>query len=284
MCKLSKAWDFYRKTTLNLLSDKSIKTEEARWKRIEKYFEDCHLKTITTLKVIEFKKHLFSSKLSPQSVRHCLSLLQRTIHKSQILDLYKGKIPYFEMPKFDNKRSRFLSHDEAMQLLETLKNKSILWHDITYLALMTGLRAGEIFNIKPSNCDFNNNLLHIVDSKTKSNRIIPIKKDLKDILYKYYQEKREYIFMNRNNEKYTAVSKLFTRTVRANNLNQKNDDRRDKVVFHTLRHTFASWLIQKDVPLMVVGQLLGHSNIQMTMRYAHLGPNQGRSAIELISF
>ena len=52
---------------------------------------------------------------------------------------------------------------------------------------------------------------------------------------------------------------------------------------HSLRHTFASWLVQDGVKLEVVGQLLGHSSINITMRYAHLAPSQAKSAVNLIS-
>jgi site-specific recombinase XerD len=60
-------------------------------------------------------------------------------------------------------------------------------------------------------------------------------------------------------------------------------DSRHKVVFHTLRHTFASWLVQDGVKLEMLSQLLGHSSLNITMRYAHLAPSQGKSAVNLIS-
>ena len=66
--------------------------------------------------------------------------------------------------------------------------------------------------------------------------------------------------------------KTFSRIVEKSGLNDGVTDRIHKVVFHTLRHTFASWLIQKGVALEVVSTLLGHSSLQMTMRYAHLDP------------
>ena len=56
-------------------------------------------------------------------------------------------------------------------------------------------------------------------------------------------------------------------------------DRRERVCFHSLRHTFASWLVQSGTPLALVSRLLGHKDIKMTMRYAHLSSNQDREAV-----
>ena len=77
--------------------------------------------------------------------------------------------------------------------------------------------------------------------------------------------------------------KVFSRAVRDSGLNDGISDRRHKVVFHTLRHTFASWLIQDGYPIALVSQMLGHSSIQVTMRYAHLAPLQERQAVETIN-
>ena len=65
--------------------------------------------------------------------------------------------------------------------------------------------------------------------------------------------------------------------------NDNVTDRRHKIVFHSLRHTFASWLVQQDIHLSVISRLLGHSDIQLTMRYAHLSLNQEKKAVELLS-
>jgi site-specific recombinase XerD len=65
-------------------------------------------------------------------------------------------------------------------------------------------------------------------------------------------------------------------------LNDGIIDPRHKAVFHTLRHTFASWLVQSGFPIALVSQMLGHSSINVTMRYAHLAPSQEHQAVEFI--
>jgi integrase len=82
------------------------------------------------------------------------------------------------------------------------------------------------------------------------------------------------------------ISNAFPRTVEAlqelpleaGGIRQRHD-KREKITFHSLRHTYASWLVMKDVSLYVVKELLGHSTIKMTERYSHLTPDHRHAAI-----
>ena len=73
-----------------------------------------------------------------------------------------------------HRRMRFLTSDEARRLLEELKAKSVLWHDIALFALQTGLRAGEIYALRPFDVDVERGHLKLYDTKNGSTRIIPL--------------------------------------------------------------------------------------------------------------
>lgn len=107
------------------------------------------------------------------------------------------------------------------------------------------------------------------------------------------QPRTELVFPAATGGRRQWVSKTFRDTVNALGLNDTGEyvknakgepapvkitDARQRVVFHTLRHTYASWLVQKGFPLYTVAKLMGHSSLEMTQRYAHLSPDTVREA------
>lgn len=208
-----------------------------------------------------------------------MSLLRRILRKALSLELYEGKLPLFIMPKFDNKRLRYLSLSEADLLLSSLREETQLWHDITLFDLQTGLRANEIFSLKRCHVHFRDKILYVMDPKNKTNRSVPLNAVATEILQCYLPERQEDLFFTNNGIPISEAGTPFRRVVKKCGFNAGITDRRNRVVFHTLRHTFASWLVQNGTPLMVVGDILGHKSITMTQRYAHLAPSQALKAV-----
>ena len=93
-------------------------------------------------------------------------------------------------------------------------------------------------------------------------------------------EPSDLVFISRSEEKLKELSNAFNRAVDAVGLNNGIKDRRDKVVFHTLRHTFTSWLVQGGEGLFLVQRLPGHKTGTMTQRYAHLAPDNLKEAMK----
>ena len=273
--KVDEAWEFYNDFILQSFSKRSQTTETGRWKNhISPIVGEKIINELTILDLLELRKSLESKKLSPQTVFHCLSLLRRILNRVVDYD-HSVQVPKFRnvMPKFDNRRVRYLSKPEFDLLLNILKKKSKSWVDISLFAVNTGLRRGEIFNLGFENINKSDRNICILDSKTHKNRVVP----LNGTAFKIISD-------NKNKKTFTmAAPKIFEQAVKESGLNDGIKDSRQKVVFHTLRHTFASWLVQAGVKLEVVSKLLGHSDLNMTMRYAHLAPSQAKSAVNLIS-
>ena len=83
----------------------------------------------------------------------------------------------------------------------------------------------------------------------------------------------EYVFKSKKGTKIQSVSDTYEKVVDYLGFNKGIKDAKNRVVFHTLRHTFASWLVQEGVSLYVVQRLMGHKSIRMTERYSHLAPD-----------
>ncbi len=278
MCKLYEAWEVYLDS--KDLKPSTIRNDKNRYHcHLAPYWGEKDLEDVKTLDIIKYKKHLSDNDLAPQSVKHCLTLLRSIMKRAILLELYHAPLPTFEMPKFDNRRRRYLSEDEATIMLSLLYQKSELWHDITLVALHTGMRASEILSIRDTSINFALHELTLFDTKNGMSRVIPLNQTAFEILVKYSEQKLPYFF---SKNKITGVSQIYRDTVKKTNLNDNVVDGRDKVVFHTLRHTFASWLVQREIALPIVSNLLGHKSLSMTMRYAHLAPKQGRHAVNLL--
>jgi len=90
------------------------------------------------------------------------------------------------------------------------------------------------------------------------------------------------VFPSANGGRIVQISETFNRVVAAQGLNNGVTDPRQKVVFHTLRHTFASWLVEQSVDLYTVKELMGHGTLAMTERYSHLSPDKLRRAVKTL--
>ncbi len=278
MSTLLEAWELYSSTILSTASRRSIISETGRWNNyVAPTLGEKLLDEITPLELVKLRGKLLKKDLSPQTVYHCLSLLRRVMHRAKKWGLFSGEVPVFEMPQFDNKRVRFLSPVETAQLLSHLKFSNPLWHDLAVIALHTGLRAGEIFKLTTCDVQLEEGRLVVLDTKTKSNRTVPLNQHSADTFARHLNPDFPSSPIFQQNS-----CKAFSRAVEAVGLNKGVSDRRHRVVFHTLRHTFASRLVQAGVPLALVSQLLGHKDIKMTMRYSHLSPDQAQDAVNYL--
>ncbi len=241
-------------------------------------------------------------KKSAATIRYILAVVSQIWSKAVQLEVVSGECPTkkIKKPRQDNRRNRYLSREEATALLDELKLHSQDMHDIAFLSLYTGMRAGEIHSLQWGNVNFQNNTIEVLDPKSGRNRVAFMTQEIQAMLKSRFdnQTKNALVFPGKNGTRRKEVSDTFERVVNKLGLNNtgeitKNEagenvpviikDARQKVVFHTLRHTFASWLVEKGVPLYNVAKLMGHSTIDMTQRYSHLAPDTLRSAAMCLS-
>jgi len=244
---------------------------------------DKPLKDISAFDLERLKKAMLKKGRAPRSVEYALTTLGQIFRHAERLDYFQGDIPTTKIkkPKYDNKRVRFLSHDEAHSLLEILKGKSQETYEMALLSLHCGLRAGEVFSLTWKDVDLDHGLITLLDTKNKSkNRVVSMTADVRTIFMQMDQGgKQDLVFPDRKSGgTRKQISKSFPRAVAETGLNEGIDDRRQRVTFHTLRHTFASWLVMEGISLYEVKELLGHASLTMTERYAHLAPGRNRRA------
>ncbi len=278
MCSITEAWATYLETTNS--KEQNLRKDRNRYNlHLAEYWQGKQLSDIKMKNILAYKKCLAEKGLSPKSIAHCLSLLRTIMYRAKQFEVYEGNIPHFSMPKYDNKRNRYLTIEEARSLLTALYPRSELWHDITLFALNTGMRASEIYTLKAEHINFPQGTITLFETKNGSNRTIPLNDTTFTISQKYASKNYNYLF---SNNKIRDASTIFRSVVKELKFNHNITEKRNQIVFHSLRHTFASWLVQEGVALAVVSSLLGHKSLQMTMRYAHLAPEQGKHAISLI--
>ncbi len=223
-----------------------------------------------------------NQNLALSTVRHCLVLVRQMINKAIDWDLYDGLNPVkkIKLPSTTNsRRHRFLTHSEANALLKVLRRSSPQVHDQCLCSLHCGLRFGEIAKLTLADLNFSHGIILIRDPKGESRQAYMTEEIKAMFLSRKPSGTADLIFPSRNGNRQISVSGAYERAVTRLGFNDGVQDIRDKVVFHSLRHTFASWLAIQGTPILTIKELMGHKSIEMTMRYAHLIPDQKHKAV-----
>jgi integrase len=280
------AWEIFCEKWLNALARPD--DEKGRYKKhLQPRFGNTPLDKIKSLDLETLKRDLFNEGLSPASVKHILGLIRRVYNKMITWEYYDGRTPTasVQMPKVDNGRVRYLTHNEADQLMAALKSRSPFWWRIAMISLHTGMRLGEIMALTRIDIDFQGKVIYVQRGKAGS-RMVQMNDTARAILQNApVHPASSLVFPQRNGEQIQTQNsgKLFSRVVKKLNLNPEGTPDSQKVVFHTLRHTFASWLVMAGIPLYTVSKLLGHASLDMTYRYAHLAPDVQKDAVNLLA-
>jgi len=193
------------------------------------------------------------------------------LDRGYVSTVWPGK--KIKLPKFENSRLRYLTQAEAEELLEALKEKRPDLHDMALLALHTGARAKEIFSLHWGDVNLEDEFVVYKSQNTKNSkdRTVPLTEEAKDMLLNRGPgAKNELIFLDAYGKPFKEIPKLFKKIVDKLGFNDGIDDPRDRVVFHSLRHTFGTWHVLNGTPINTLKELMGHSTIKVTEKYLHV--------------
>ncbi len=172
----------------------------------------------------------------------------------------------------------FFSREDFQSMLDSIKEEWL--KEIIVFAVLTGLRRGEIGHLRWEDVDLERRLVVIRSSenhKTKAGKIrtIPLSDGAAYILEKRKKySKYEYVFKQYSDDYASHKFKRYIKAIKGSE---------EKLHFHSLRHTFASWLVQSGTDIYAVRQLLGHADVKTTMVYAHLLPQKMHDTVNRIT-
>ena len=269
------------------------------------YIGNRKLAEIDALTIERFGSDLLKN-MKPISVNRILSNLRAALYRAIHWDLLKEhpmrKVKQLRVD--DDTRVRYLTPEENRRLREALNDletkrraKQINCNEwrkehgykehpdyimftggvkpIVLLALNTGMRRGELLNLKWSHVNFAGRILTVVGetAKTGKTRHIPLNDEALAVLQECYEQRKEseLVFPAKKGKPLQNINWIWFTLMKSAQITNFR--------FHDCRHDFASRLVMAGVDLNTVRELLGHSTIKMTLRYAHLAPQKLADAV-----
>jgi len=258
--------------------------------KVQEHFGEQRLSQITYLDLETYRNKRKatpangSKQRTDASVNREMALIGHMLGKAvewEMLEtspLKKGKRLMF---KENNHRLRFLTESEVAALLtasDDLKIHSPYLRPLVETALLTGMRRGELLSLKWE--QIRNGFIYLEAAMVKSGkgRQIPINDRLAEVFKEVRrgnQLKSEFVFCDSQGRRFSQVKRSFASACRRAGI--------EAFRFHDLRHTFASRLVMRGASLKAVQELLGHADLKMTMRYAHLSHEHLRDSVNLLN-
>jgi integrase len=278
-------WDAHYWPAQGHKADGSLVAENALFSKwIAPVLKDKVFSQICASDIERIKISMTRAKKATSSIKYAMAVISQvwTLALRDNFVVEKCPVKQIILQKKDNKRQRFLNKKESLQLLNELKKHSLMAHNMALLAIDCGLRFGEISGLKWNDCNFSSGVMLIRDPKSTVNRYAFMTDRVRNMFDQYEKKENGLIFSDKNGNRVARISNTFRRI--ANEMfNIGVKDSRLKVCFHTLRHTFASRLVQNGVSLFEVKELLGHSDFSMTQRYSHLSPEGLQKVVKILN-
>ena len=254
--------------------------------RIMPYFNYRPLDKITPLLIDEFRSSLQKGNLSINSINKAMDVLRLMFNKGMKWG-YLNRSPFtlekLKVPKIDY--TWWKDPADIEKFLTVAKGVPV--YGIYLCALETGMRLGELIGLSKQDVDLERNQIRVhrqwLDKqkdygpcKGNNVRTIPINQELGDVLRVLIEKSphREAIFISRNGKRLgcrKVSGDQFPRLIKRAGVSS--------IAFHDLRHTFASHYMINGGNIWDLMQILGHADVKMTMRYAHLNPHHLKASV-----
>ena len=232
------------------------------------------LSALTSPDIHIYRQARLKAGIRPNTINRELSVISAAInHARRKWGVQMQNPVRYQWLKSDPPRVRYLERSETVTLLQHASALRPDLSDFIRLAINTGCRKTELLTLKWSDIHLERRflLLRPENTKTGKRRAIPLNQSALQALQGLKQNNEtEWVFANKG-KRTKALDWLFRKAVKSAGI----EDFR----IHDLRHTFASWLVSEGVELVKVRDLLGHTSIKMTERYAHLMPNKLLDAV-----
>lgn len=247
--------------------------------QLQQHIGDKKLHTVSKKDILSIQL-LFSETKAPKTVNYYINFIRSIFNHVIAEKLFDGANPALGIKelKIDNIRERYLDINEVMRLIENVVYDADL-HLFTLLSLSTGARLATIMSIRKKDVILHQNMLNLSDHKNQTSYKGFFDDELKTIIENHIKNLNANDLMLSTNIRTLRrkMSKIMTGLF---NIGLDKNDRKNRVVVHTLRHTFASQLAIAGTPIFTIQKLLNHKDIKQTLRYAKLSPDSGSSDVK----
>lgn len=185
------------------------------------------------------------------------------------LDVLKKEVDFdfFIKMKKPNSLPNILTTEEVKSIINSVEN--LKHRAIISTIYSCGLRISEAVNLEIKDIDSKAMTIKIVNAKGKNDRIVMLSEKLLELLREYFKEYRPkiYLFEGQFGKKYSArsIQQIFNNAVKKTKIKKK-------VTVHSLRHSFASHLLDSGTDIRFIQELLGHKHLSTTQIYTHINP------------
>jgi integrase len=212
-------------------------------------------------------------RLSAAAVNRPLALLRHLLRLAHEEWGELDVVPKIRTEREPQGRLRWLTREEATKVLSACKkSRNAALADLVEFSLFTGIRRGEALGLTWDRVDRARGVIRLELTKSGRRREVPLSSNADAVLARRWSpEAKGYVFGSRNWNSFRSAWESAMAVAGIDDLR-----------FHDLRHTFASWLVQRGRTLREVQEALGHQTITMTMRYSHLAPDHLRAAVAVL--